>query len=151
MAGDYAAWSYFQSLPGERTARSSSATGAASGRDRVTDDPMEAAYVGVHLWAQAVAAAGTDESEAVMAAVRAQAFPGPEGTVYVDPRNLHLWKTPRLGQIQENGQFAVVWSDRQTPAAPFPLGRSKLGWAQLAEALYKGWGNSWSAPVPVKP
>jgi len=40
-----------------------------------------------------------------------------------------------------------VWSDRPTPAVPFPLGRSKQGWWQLAEGLYKGWGNAWSAPV----
>jgi len=103
--------------------------------------------MGVHLWAQAVESAGTDESEAVLAAVRSQAFHAPEGVVYVDPKNLHLWKTPRLGQIQADGQFTVVWSDRQTRAVPFPLGRSKHGWWQLADALYKGWGNAWSAPV----
>jgi urea transport system substrate-binding protein len=149
FAGDYAAWSYFESLPGEANRAFVERYQRRFGVGQVTDDPMEAAYVAVHLWAQAVEAAGTDESEPVMAAVRSQAFAAPEGTVYVDPRTLHLWKTPRLGQIQADGQFTVVWSDRQTPAAPFPIGRSKLGWAQFAEALYKGWGNAWSAPVPV--
>lgn len=147
FAGDYAAWTYFQSLPGEANRMFVERYRRRFGAGRVTDDPMEAAYLGVHLWAQAVEVAGTDESEAVMAAVRSQAYPAPEGTVYVDPKNLHVWKTPRLGRIQADGQFAVVWSDRQTPAVPFPLGRSKLGWAQFAEGLYKGWGNAWSAPV----
>jgi len=151
FAGDYAAWSYFQSLPGDANRVFVERYRRRYGAGAVTDDPMEAAYVGVHLWAQAVAAAGTDEPEAVMAAVRAQAYPGPEGMVYVDPKTLHLWKTPRLGQIQPDGQFAVVWSDRQTPAAPFPLGRSKMGWAQLADGLYKGWGNAWSAPTARAP
>jgi len=151
FAGDYAAWSYFQSLPGDANRDFVERYRRRYGAGAVTDDPMEAAYVGVHLWAQAVAAAGTDEPEAVMAAVRAQAYPGPEGMVYVDPKTLHLWKTPRLGQIQPDGQFAVVWSDRQTPAAPFPLGRSKMGWAQLADGLYKGWGNAWSAPTARAP
>ncbi|HYV49357.1 MAG TPA: urea ABC transporter substrate-binding protein [Myxococcaceae bacterium] len=151
FAGDYAAWSYFQSLPGDANRDFVERYRRRYGAGAVTDDPMEAAYLGVHLWAQAVEAAGTDEPEAVMAAVRAQAFPGPEGMVYVDPKTLHLWKTPRLGRIQPDGQFEVVWSDRQTPAAPFPLGRSKLGWAQLADGLYKGWGNAWSAPVRGPP
>ncbi|HVE87934.1 MAG TPA: urea ABC transporter substrate-binding protein [Myxococcales bacterium] len=150
FAGDYAAWSYFQSLPGDANRAFVERYRARFGAGRVTDDPMEAAYLGVHLWAQAVEAAGTDEPEAVLAAVRSQAFPAPEGMVYVDPKNLHLWKTPRLGQIQPDGQFTVVWSDRQTPAAPFPLGRSKLSWGQLTESLYRGWGNAWAAPG-VKP
>lgn len=151
FTGDYAAWSYFQSLPGDANHDFVERYRRRYGAGAVTDDPMEAAYVGVHLWALAVQAAGTDEPEAVMAAVRAQAYPAPEGMVYVDPKTLHLWKTPRLGQIQPDGQFAVVWSDRQTPAAPFPLGRSKLGWAQFVDGLYKGWGNAWSAPVARAP
>jgi urea transport system substrate-binding protein len=151
FAGDYAAWSYFESLAGETNRAFVERFRRRFGAGRVTDDPMEAAYVGVHLWAQAVEAAGTDEAEPVLVAMRAQELTAPEGAVYVDPRNLHLWKTPRLGQIEPNGQFTVVWSDRQTPAVPFPLGRSKLEWAQLVEGLYKGWGNAWSAPLPVKP
>lgn len=147
FVGDYAAWNYFQSLPGGANQSFVQRYQKRFGADRVTDDPMAAAYVGVHLWAQAVEAAGTDESEAVLAAVRSQSFPAPEGTVYLDPKNLHLWKTPRLGQIMADGQFQVVWSDRLTPAVPFPLGRSKSEWVQLADSLYKGWGNAWSAPV----
>jgi urea transport system substrate-binding protein len=138
VAGDYAAWNYFQSLPTEANKAFVDRFKIRYGVDQVVDDPMEAAYVGVHLWARAVEAAGTAEPGAVREALRARAFFGPEGLVYVDPVNLHLWKTPRIGQIQPDGQFQIVWS---APApmrpVPFPVQRTRAEWLDFARQAAK--------------
>jgi urea transport system substrate-binding protein len=85
----------------------------------VTDDPIEAAYFQVHLFARAVARAGSTDSDAVRKAARGLIFSAPEGLVRIDPRNQHTWKVPRIGQIDGNGQFKIVWSSEE-PIKPEP-------------------------------
>jgi ParB family transcriptional regulator, chromosome partitioning protein len=69
---------------------------------------MEASYIGVHLWAQAVAIADTDRPRTIARALRGQSFDAPEGTVRVDSDNQHTCKTCVLGQIVTGGQFDVI-------------------------------------------
>ena len=76
---------------------------------------MEAAYIAVNLWAQAVAKAGTAEPAAVREAVRHQSFDAPEGLVSVDYENLHTWKVARLGQVKASGQFDGLLELRHDP------------------------------------
>ena len=89
------------------------------GNNRVTDDPIEAAYFQVHLWAQAVKKAGATEVNALRAAALGQEFHAPEGVVRIDPKNQHTWKTVRIGEIQGDGQFKVVYASNG-PVAPDP-------------------------------
>lgn len=149
MVGDYAAWNYFQSVDSPANRRYVERFKSVYGQDRVTDDPMEAAYFGVHLWAQAVREAGTDETAEIRTAIRTQSMPAPEGIVYIDPENQHAWKPVRIGRIRANGQFEVVWSsEKPVRPEPYPLFRSRKAWDSLLDSLYRGWGDRWANPGP---
>jgi urea transport system substrate-binding protein len=68
--------------------------------------------------------------------------------VYIDPENLHTWKTVRIGQIQRNGQFQEVWnSGRPVRPVPYPITRRRADWDRFLADMQKGWGGAWSAPV----
>jgi len=100
------------------------------GDSRVTNDPMEATYVGIHMWAQAVKKAGTIKVDAVRAAMSGQTFAAPSGfTLKMDETNHHLWKPVMIGEVQANGQFSVVWKTskpvRAQPWSPYIPGNEK--------------------------
>jgi urea transport system substrate-binding protein len=151
MAGDYAVWNYFQTVEGDANrdfvARFRARYGAAS----TTSDPMEAAYFGVHLWAQAVVDAETDSVSAVREAIKRQSWCAPEGVVYVDPDNRHTWKTVRIGRINDRRLFDIVWSSgRPVRPVPFPIFRTREAWEEELESLHTGWGGSWANPGTTK-
>jgi urea transport system substrate-binding protein len=71
----------------------------------------------------------------------------PEGIVSIDPENQHAWKTVRIGRVEPDGQFAIVWdSSRPVPPIPFPITRARSGWEALLDGLHRGWGGRWSNP-----
>jgi len=145
MIGDYAAWNYFQSIQTEENSRFVIAFKRRYGPLRVTDDPMEAAYLGVRLWAQAVLDAGTDDVNTVRKAVKKQSLCAPEGIVCIEAENQHTWKTVRIGKIMRDGQFNIVWSSEiPIRPVPYPVYRSKKEWETFLEDLYNGWGQSWA-------
>ncbi len=147
MAGDYAAWNYFQSLDTPENKRFITAFRQAAGPKAVTSDPVEAAYFGVHLWAQAVQEAGTDDPAAVRRAIRGQGFAAPEGLVYVDGDTQHTWKTVRIGRIREDGQFDIVWASRKpVRPLPFPIFRTRREWENHLTDLNKAWDGLWANP-----
>lgn len=147
VAGHYAAWNYFQSISGEKNREFVARFKRRYGSERVTCDPMEAAYIGVGLWAQAVQETGTEEVLAVRDAIRRQSMSAPEGVVSVDPENGHTWKAVRIGRIREDGLFDVVWSSN-TPIrpVPFPPLRSRASWEQFISDMRQGWGGAWANP-----
>lgn len=146
-SGHFAAWNYFQSLPGARNRQFVEAFRSKYGQDRVTDDPIEAAYCGVHLWAQAVEEAGSDEVGAIRRCIRRQSMAAPEGTIYIDPDTQHAFRGVNIGRIRKDGQFDLMWSSGQPiRPVPFPIYRSRAEWVQFLDDLYKGWGGHWSAP-----
>jgi urea transport system substrate-binding protein len=129
VAGSYAAWNYFQSVDRAENARFVAAFQARYGPQRVTSDPMEAAYVGVHIWAQAVTEAGSDEPPRVREFARHQSFNAPEGLVHVDSSNQHIWKIIRIGKVLDDGQLEVIYSsERPIRPEPFPDTRSPHAW-----------------------
>jgi urea transport system substrate-binding protein len=149
MVGDYACWNYFQSVDSPENARFVSSFREKYGAERVTDDPMEAAYLGVHLWAQAVDDAGTVAVPEVRKAIASQAFQAPEGIVYVDAENNHTWRIVRIGKVQKDGQFRIVWSSqRPVRPVPFPIYRSPSEWQEFLDGLYRKWGGRWADPGP---
>lgn len=147
LAGHFAAWSYFQSVPGDENTAFIAAYRDRYGSDRVTDDPIEAGYFGVHLWAKAVESIGTVESASVRARMRGLQYSAPGGPVQVDAKNLHVWKYCRIGRFQENGQFEIVWqSPFPIAPMPFPQTRKNTDWEIFLNDLRLEWGGSWAAP-----
>ncbi len=128
----YAVWSYFQSLPREENRRFVAAFQKRFGAERVTSDPIEAAYVGVHLWAQAVRDAGTGKPAPVNAALMRQSLAGPSGITAVDGATRHLWKMVRVGHVRHDGQFEQVFaSSVPLRPSPWPIYRTREEWTAL--------------------
>ncbi|HWL11116.1 MAG TPA: transporter substrate-binding protein [Planctomicrobium sp.] len=147
VQGDYAAWNYFQSI--DTPANRKFVTRLRQRLpQRVVTDPMESAYVGVKLWAQAVKDANSQEVRAIRRAFLSQRLPdAPHGPVRIDPESQHTYKTPRVGMIRNDGQFDIVWTGSQSVAPDvFPSSRTAEEWKGFLHDLYSGWGNHWSAP-----
>jgi len=128
IVGQYVAWNYYQTTPGAKNAAFVKAYKAKYGADRVTADPIEAGYVGVHLWAAAVQKAGSTDPEKVKAASKGLTYDAPEGTVTVDGDNQHISKTARIGQLQPDGLIKEVGGSG-TPITPDPFLKSYT-WAK---------------------
>jgi len=122
MTGHYAAWNYFQSVQSDENRAFIKRFRRRFGQERVLDDPMEAAYIGVHLWVNALRSAGTLEMSTVKIVLAQQTLAAPEGIVAVDADTRHLWKPVRIGRVNADGQFDIVWqSGRSMAPAPFPF------------------------------
>lgn len=135
MAGHYAAWSYFQSLPSAQNQAFVKRFRSRFGEQSVIDEPMEASYVGLKLWAQAVREAGSAEPAAVQSSILRQTLLAPEGLVAIDSATRHLWKTPRIGKVRDDGQFDIVWdAGRPLEPAPFPSYRVRDDWNRLLQS-----------------
>ena len=147
MTGNYCAWNYFQSLNTRENLEFVTRFKARYGENRVVDDPMEAAYLGVHLWAQAVQQANTTDTDAVRKALAGQSFAAPEGLVTIDPATQHTAKTARIGKIRADGQFEIVWTSKAAiPPSPFPEFRSRAEWEEFLANMFSGWGQRWANP-----
>ncbi len=148
MAGDYAAWNYFQSLTTPENLAFVRKFQARFGNRRVVTDPMEAAYVGVKLWADAVRQARSDRPADIRRAMQNRRLAAPEGEVRIDPATQHAFKTPRIGKITPSGQFEIVWTASKPEAPkPYPSTRTAEQWKVFLNDLRTGWGNQWAAPA----
>jgi len=111
LVGHLAAWNYFQSAESEENDKFIETWQAFIGsEDRVTNDPMEATYIGFKMWAQAVTNAGTTEVDEVRPAMYGLQIPNLAGGTAVMNTNHHLSKPVLIGEIQDDGQFEIVWS-----------------------------------------
>lgn len=125
----YAAWSYFQTLPGEANRNFVARFRERFGPTRVTSDPIEAAYTGVRIWAQAVEETGSERAEHVNRTIGRQTLAGPSGILAVDAGTRHLWKPFRVGRVREDGQLVqVAGSDEAIRPTPFPGYRNIADW-----------------------
>jgi urea transport system substrate-binding protein len=147
MAGNFAAWNYFQSIPNQLNTDFVKKFKDKYGQNRVTDDPIETGYFGVYLWAQAVIDAQSDAVEDVKRTIKKQSFNAPEGIVYINPDNQHTWRTVRIGKIRKDGQFDIVWSSiKPIEPVPYPSSRNKKDWEQFLHDLYTKWQGNWVNP-----
>jgi urea transport system substrate-binding protein len=145
IIGDYAAWNYFQSLEHPTNQVFVKLFQTHYGIRRVTADPMEAAYSGVHLWAQAAGAANSDDVAAIRRLLPNQHFSAPGGAVQIDAENQHTWKIMRLARIVDRGQFSIVWSsEKPIRPEPYPKSRSVAEWHEFLRGLHNGWGGRWT-------
>jgi urea transport system substrate-binding protein len=136
IPGDYAAWNYFQSIERPENRRFVQSFRNRYGPQRVTSDPMEAAYLGVNMWAQAVAEAGSHQPAAVREALRHQSYNGPEGVVWIEPINQHTWKTIRVGRITNDSQFEIMYSsEKPIRPEPYPDTRSSREWDSFVDSI----------------
>ena len=144
LVGNYAVWNYFQTVKTQKNKEFIKAFKDTYGQDQVISDPMEAAYNGVNFWAKAVERAGTTDIEKVMLQLAGLSQNAPEGVIYIDEVNHHTWKYIRVGKIQENGLFSILW-DSQKPVKPIPEPPflSELEWHKFIDKLYTQWGNKW--------
>jgi urea transport system substrate-binding protein len=113
LVGHLAAWNYFESVKNPVNDAFIKQWHAFIKSDkRVTNDPMEATYIGFKMWAQAVTQAGTTEVNAVRQAMYGQTVKAPSGFTAVMNTNHHLSKPVMIGEIQANGQFDIVWQTK---------------------------------------
>ncbi len=120
VKGCLTAWNYYQSTDTPENKKFVKAWKAKYGEDNPTDDPIEAAYVGVYLWAKAVEKAGSTNPEKVKAAAAGLTFQAPEGLVTVNGENQHITKTARIGKINGEGLIDEVWAS-DGPIEPDPF------------------------------
>lgn len=115
LVGHLAAWNYFQSADTEANTAFISAWKAKMGEERVTNDPMEAHYIGFNMWVNAVEEANTTDVDAVRTAMHGQEFPNLTGGTAVMLPNHHLAKPVLIGEITEDGQFDIISQTDEVP------------------------------------
>ncbi|CBJ37538.1 putative Branched-chain amino acid ABC transporter, periplasmic amino acid-binding component (LivK family) [Ralstonia solanacearum CMR15] len=121
LVGHLAAWNYFMSVKNpvnddfkKKWVAWVKSNNLPGGDKRVTNDPMEATYVGIMLWKQAVEKAGSTDVDKVRKAMVGQQFKAPSGFMLAMNNNHHLSKPVMIGEVRGDGQFNVVW---KTPTA----------------------------------
>ncbi len=106
LVGHLAAWNYFMSV---NTPENQDFIGKwhtfIKNPKRVTNDPMEAHYIGFNMWVQAVQQAGSADVDAVRQAMYGQKVKNLTGGTALMNVNHHLSKPVLIGEIQPNGQF----------------------------------------------
>ena len=134
LLGHLAAWNYFQSVKNpvndefiKKWKAYAVAQKLPNAATVVTNDPMEATYVGINMWKQAVEKAKSTDTDKVIAAMAGQTFKAPSGfTLTMDATNHHLHKPVMIGEIKGDGQFSVVYKTkgpiRAQPWSPFIAG-----------------------------
>ena len=109
LVGHMAAWNYFMSVESVENEEFIGSWHKFLGdEDRVTNDPMEAHYIGFNMWVKAVEKAGTTDPEAVQEAIIGVSVPNLTGGISSMLPNHHITKPVLIGEIQDDGQFDVV-------------------------------------------
>jgi urea transport system substrate-binding protein len=137
LVGHLAAWNYFMSLKNpendgfrKKWATYAKAKKLSAASKPLTNDPMEATYIGIYMWKQAVEKAKSFDVDKVRAAMGGQTFKAPSGFVAkMDEKNHHLHKPVFIGEVKSDGQFNVVWKTsgpiKAQPWSPFIAGNDK--------------------------
>lgn len=139
LVGHLAAWNYFMSVEADANDEFIDAWHSyIKNEDRVTNDPMEATYIGFNMWVEAVKKAGTTDSEAVQEAIIGVSVPNLTGGYSTMMPNHHITKPVLIGEIQDDGQFEVVWNTSGTVAGD--------AWSDFLEGS-KDLISDWRAPL----
>jgi urea transport system substrate-binding protein len=115
LVGHLAAWNYFMSISDDTNeAFIDEWLAFIKNDERVTNDPMEAHYIGFKMWVEAVTKAGTTDPAAVQEAIIGVSVPNLTGGIATMMPNHHITKPVFIGEIQDDGQFDVVWQTAGT-------------------------------------
>ncbi len=110
LAGHLAAWNYFQAVKSPENEKFVEMWREFTGnQSEITNDPMEATFIGFRMWAHAVAQAGTTDVNAVRQAMYGQRIKAPSGYDEVMNTNHHLSKPAMIGKIEASGRIDVIW------------------------------------------
>ncbi len=110
LVGHLAAWNYFMSVDTDENYDFIDSWHNFIGNDgRVTNDPMEAHYIGFNMWVEAVEKAGTTDVDSVIDSIVGVSVPNLSGGLSTMMPNHHITKPVLIGEIQEDGQFDIVW------------------------------------------
>lgn len=128
IEGQLTAWNYYQTLDNPVNKAFVAAFKQKYGANRVTSDPMEAAYVSVYLWKNTVEKAKSFDVKAIQDNAGGVTFDAPEGLVTIDGENHHITKTARIGEIHPDGLIYTIWQS-PGPITPDPYLKS-YPWAK---------------------
>jgi urea transport system substrate-binding protein len=132
MTGDYATWSYFESIDNRENKAFIKKIETAYGKDHELGDAMEAAYCSVYLWKQAVEKAQSTATNLVIPALHNQAFDAPQGTIHIAENSLQTWQFARVGKIRSDKMFTILWnSEKAIKPLPYPPTRTIAEWDEL--------------------
>src|SRR3977135_3072201 len=110
LVGHMAAWNYFESIKStEKEEFIKMVADLNEKRDKTTNAPMEATFIGFRMWAQAVVQAGTVDVDAVRQAMYGPRIKAPRGFEICVNTNHHLSKPVMIGRINSSGTFDVIW------------------------------------------
>jgi urea transport system substrate-binding protein len=139
LVGHLAAWNYFMSVDTpENAAFIKQWHDFIKDPKRVTNDPMEAHYIGFNLWVQAVEKAGSTDPDKVGEAIIGLETPNLTGGAAKMLPNHHITKPVLIGEIQDDGQFTVVWqTEKEVPGD---------AWSDYLEGS-KDLEADWTAPI----
>ena len=138
MTGDYATWSYFESIDNTENKIFVKKIEKAYGKDHEVGDAMEAAYYGVYLWKQAIEKAQSTATELVIPALHNQAFDAPQGLIHIAEHSLQTWQFVRIGKIRSDKMFTILWSsEKAIKPLPYPPTRTVAEWDTLRKELSK--------------
>ena len=147
LVGHLASWNYFMSVDSaENESFIKSWQKFIKNDKRVTNDPMEAHYIGFQMWAQAVRQAGSTDVDAVRQAMYGQEVRSLSGYDVVMNTNHHLSKPVMIGEITSDGQFDIVWQTDETMKAD--------AWSPFipeSAKLTADWSYPWVCGNCVKP
>ncbi|MDQ6951003.1 MAG: urea ABC transporter substrate-binding protein [Mariprofundales bacterium] len=147
LDGNYTASSYLQSIKSTTNRTLVDAMRYRYGANTVVNDPMEGAWIAVHLWAGAVKAAESSSIEQVLPMLKHQTFQAPEGLVSIDADNNHLWKRLRIGRIKGQKLTTIYRSPQPIPPQPWPDLISQSEADAMLQSLWQRWHGHWSAPT----
>lgn len=137
MVGNYASWSYFQSLDTPENKAFVEAFQSRYGIDRPINDPMQIAYISLHLWAEAARIGRSVDPTTVIRYLRNRTMVAPEGIVSIDPYAYAMWRPSRIGKINKDGQFDVVWSSEKAIYPVLYPFKSRREWEEMLSTFYK--------------
>lgn len=113
---------------------------------------MEAAYIGVKIWARTVTTSQSFDVPMVRSALVTQSAAAPEGVISMGSSSQHAWKHMRIGKVTRYRQFDVVWtSDDMLRPDPYPLRVLREDAGGIVDDLYRQWGGNWAPPKTVQP
>ena len=113
LVGHYTAWSYYSNLNTEKNREFKYNLSKKFGSRNITGDLVEAAYTSVHLWAKAVQTAQSTKPESITKILGDISFNAPGGLVYFDNVSNHLWRTSKVEQITNDGNYNLVWNSEK--------------------------------------